>query len=86
MKIDQLYDVILDQFLSIVTLRFVASHMITGSFTEISALSGEIFCAKISQNPIHTDAKIPSTNFFILRIIEIKVNESDYFLYYLNFR
>ena len=67
-------------------MRFVASHIIIGSFTDISALSGEIVWAKIVQNPSHINAKIPSTNFFILIMIGIKVNESDYLLYYLNFR
>jgi hypothetical protein len=47
--------------------RFVASHSITGSLTDISALSGKIiFWAKIVQNPSHITDKIPSTTFFIL--------------------
>jgi hypothetical protein len=38
-----LYVVITESFFNIVILRFEASHIITGSFTEISALSGKIF-------------------------------------------
>ncbi|MBR7037160.1 hypothetical protein IKI14_07470 [bacterium] len=76
----------MDQFLSIVILRFVASHIIMGSFTEISAASGKIFCANKIQRLSHNVIKTQSTVFFILWMIEIKINESDFFLYCLNFR
>jgi hypothetical protein len=55
-----------------VIFRFVASHTIIGSFTEISTLSG-MLCAKIVQNHSHMKAKTLNISFFILRMMEIKL-------------
>jgi hypothetical protein len=44
-----------------------------GLLMSILASSGKMFCAKIAQKPIHINVNIQSTNFFILRIENVKI-------------
>jgi hypothetical protein len=64
-RIDPSYVVIVDQFFWIDIFRFVASPIITGSFTEILTPSGEIFWANNAQNHSNKDETTPSINLFI---------------------